>query len=102
MIFVTGGTGFLGRHLIQTMCRVGFPLRVLTRQAEANRWLCIAPGVEVVRGDLTSGEGLDAVQGCDYAIHAAGLFSMWNMAGDFDATNVSGTENLLAVATHAN
>lgn len=102
MIFVTGGTGFLGRHLIPTLCRAGYPLRVLTRHPEANRWLCKYPRVEVVRGDLTSGEGLDAVQGCDYVIHAAGLFSMWNMAGDFDATNVMGTENLLALATHAN
>jgi nucleoside-diphosphate-sugar epimerase len=101
MIFVTGGTGFLGRHLIPTLYRAGHSLRVLTRQPEANGWLCKYPNVEVVRGDLTSGDGLDAVQGCEYVIHAAGLFSMWNRAGDFDATNVIGTENLLAVATQA-
>jgi nucleoside-diphosphate-sugar epimerase len=102
MIFVTGGTGFLGRHLIPTLCRAGYSLRVLTRQPEANKWLCKYPHVEVVAGDLTSGEGLDAVQGCEYVIHAAGLFSMWNMAGDFEATNVAGTEHLLAEATRAN
>ncbi len=101
MIFVTGGTGFLGRHLVPTLCWAGFPLRVLTRHPEQHPWLQRYPNVEVICGDLRTMVGLDAVHGCDYVIHAAGLFSMWQMAGDFEATNVIGTENLLAAAVQA-
>jgi len=101
MIFVTGGTGFLGRHLIPRLCQAGYPLRVLTRYPQNHRWLDIYPNLEVIQGDVSTGEGLEAVQGCDYVIHAAGLFSMWSMAGDFEATNAIGTENLLNLATAA-
>ncbi|MDQ7036728.1 MAG: NAD-dependent epimerase/dehydratase family protein [Anaerolineae bacterium] len=101
MIFVTGGTGFLGRHLVPTLSKAGYQLRVLTRQPDENHWLSKYPNVEVVCGDLRTGENLEAVQGCDYVVHAAGLFSMWRMAGDFEATNVTGTENLLAAASRA-
>ncbi len=102
MIFVTGGTGFLGRHLIPVLCRAGYAVRVLTRDPERHPWLKTYPRLEVIRGDLRTGEGLDAVNGCDLVIHAAGLFSMWEQAGDFEAANVQGTDNLLRAAATAN
>lgn len=101
MIFVTGGTGFLGRHLIPALCRAGYRLRVLTRRPQAHPWLARYPRVEVVAGDLQTGEGLDALQGCQSVIHAAGLFRMWDQAGDFEAINVQGTERLLQHALAA-
>lgn len=102
MIFVTGGTGFLGRHLIPILCNAGYHLRVLTRYPQKHTWLQSYPNLEIIHGDVSTGAGLDAVQGCDYVIHAAGLFSMWSMAGDFEATNVLGTEKLLKLASEAN
>lgn len=102
MIFVTGGTGFLGHHLISRLCRAGYPIRVLTRTPERYPWLATYPHLEVIRGDLRTGEGLDAVHGCDLVIHAAGLFSMWEQAGDFEEVNVQGTNNLLQAAAAAN
>lgn len=102
MIFVTGGTGFLGRHLIPRLCQAGYPLRVLTRHPQKHTWLDVYPNVKIIHGDVRTGDGLEAVQGCEYVIHAAGLFSMWSMAGDFEATNALGTENLLNLATQAN
>lgn len=99
MIFVTGGTGFLGRHLIPKLCQSGLDVRVLTRTPEKHDWLNRYSNLEVVRGDVATGEGLDAIDGCDCVIHAAGLFSMWSGAGDFEETNVLGTENLLAAST---
>jgi dihydroflavonol-4-reductase len=100
-IFVTGGTGFLGRHLIPALCRAGYTLRVLTRQPHHRTWLHQYPRVEVVGGDLRYADQImTALQGCDAVIHAAGLFSMWHEAGDFAATNVIGTEHVLAAARH--
>ncbi len=101
LIFVTGGTGFLGRHLIPALCRAGHSLRVLTRTPTRYPWLTQYPNLEVISGDLRTGEGLATVQDCDVVVHAAGLFSMWEQAGDFQAANVRGTENLLQAARQA-
>lgn len=101
-IFVTGGTGFLGRHLIPTLCRAGYRLRVLTRYPEKHDWLNRYNNVTVVKGNIQTGISIEAFAGCDFVIHAAGLFSMWRGAGDFDATNVRGTEQLMQVAVEAN
>jgi len=102
-IFVTGGTGFLGRHLVPTLCRAGYTLRVLTRTPDRHPWLRDLPRVEIVAGDLRDATLVtQAVQGSRRVIHAAGLFSMWHEAGDFDSTNVRGTENILQAAQAAN
>ncbi|MBD0271125.1 MAG: NAD(P)H-binding protein, partial [Acetobacteraceae bacterium] len=46
---VTGGTGFLGRHVVQALAREGWRLRLLARRPAA----CPAPaGAEVVPGGL--------------------------------------------------
>ena len=72
MIFLTGGTGFLGRHLVPALCRSGLPVRVLTRNPAANQWLHHYKNVEVVAGDLLDERVIEkAIEGCDYVIHAA-------------------------------
>lgn len=102
MILVTGGTGFLGRHLVATLCRQGYAQRVLTRAPERATALRRYPNVELVQGDLQRPETLHGVAaGCDYVVHAAGLFSMWSGAGDFYATNVMGTSELIAESLRA-
>ncbi|MBC8100806.1 MAG: NAD-dependent epimerase/dehydratase family protein [Armatimonadetes bacterium] len=102
MIFVTGGTGFLGRHLIPVLCRAGLPVRVLTRQPEAHPWLKRYPSVEVAVGDLRDRDSLvRALDGCDTLIHAGGLFRFWGDAQHFDETNALGTENVMSAAAAA-
>jgi len=102
MIFITGGTGFLGRHLVSALCREGVPMRVLTRQPHRYAWLSNYARVDVVQGDLREEKPLDALLlGCEQVIHAAGLFSMWGGAGDFYATNVQGTKHLLEASQRA-
>lgn len=102
MIFVTGGTGFLGRHLIPTLCRTGHSVRVLTRQPEAHPWLCRYPNVETVTGDLRNRAVVEhAISGCRYLIHAGGLFRFWGDSREFDETNALGTENVMAAALKA-
>lgn len=101
-IFLTGGTGFLGRHLIPRLCRAGYAVRVLTRHPEANQWLQHYPHIEVVRGDLRDAPIIHkAIAGCSYIIHAAGLFRFWGEAAEFEATNARGTEHVLHAAVDA-
>ncbi|MAU11283.1 MAG: hypothetical protein CL607_15790 [Anaerolineaceae bacterium] len=98
-IFVTGGTGFLGKSLVPLLSSLGYTLRVLTRQPQQNTWLNAFPNVQVIYGDLTEATHVQsAMAGCRYVIHAAGLFSMWDQAGDFDAHNVLATQHVVDAA----
>jgi nucleoside-diphosphate-sugar epimerase len=99
MIFVTGGTGFLGRHLIPRLCQAGHSIRVLTRHPEANAWLRRYERVEVICGDLLEPQTFSgALWGCQYVIHAGGMFRFWGDDQVFLDTNMRGTEYLLAAA----
>ncbi|MBZ0298219.1 MAG: NAD-dependent epimerase/dehydratase family protein [Anaerolineae bacterium] len=97
MIFVTGGTGFLGRHLVPALCHAGYPLRVLTRCPERHPWLRRYPCVEVIHGDLTAPETYaSALIGCQSVVHAGGVFRMWGDESTFLDNNVLGTALLLS------
>ncbi len=49
MILITGGTGFIGRHLVRRMQKEGMPLRVLVRDLRKAEALGI-PGAKLVQG----------------------------------------------------
>jgi len=68
--FVTGGSGFIGRKLIDVLVRQGYAVRVLTRHK--NRGFPV--GVRVVLGDLASvGCHLsESLEGCTVIFHCAG------------------------------
>jgi nucleoside-diphosphate-sugar epimerase len=97
MILVTGGTGFIGRHLLERLAESGEPARCLLRRTPAPRVL--PPGVEPAFGDLLTGEGLDnALRGADTVIHLAGVTKALAKA-DYYAGNARATE-VLARALH--
>lgn len=70
--FVTGATGFLGRHLVPVLAERGDRLRALVRErTDASR--LVAFDVEVVRGDLLDEEAVRrAAAGCERVYHLAG------------------------------
>jgi uncharacterized protein YbjT (DUF2867 family) len=76
-ILVTGGTGTLGRLVVQRLRDAGRNVRVLSRrsrEAEA--------GIEFMTGDLTTGEGIEpAADGVETIVHLAG-----SAKGDEDKT----------------
>ncbi len=102
MIFVTGGTGFLGRHLLPALCRADYPIRVLTRHPQAHRWLSQYHNVDIIQGDLADLAVLtDAIQGCKHLIHAGGFFRFWGDEDKFMRTNATGTSNIMQAALNA-
>jgi nucleoside-diphosphate-sugar epimerase len=93
VILVTGGTGFIGSHLLDRLADAGEPVRALVRRKTA-----LPRGVEAVSGDLTTGEGLaDAVRGADTIIHIAGVIKALTPA-DYYRGNARATENLARAA----
>jgi uncharacterized protein YbjT (DUF2867 family) len=92
---VTGGTGTLGRLVVPRLRDAGWDVRVLSRRHHD------AEDVELVVGDLTTGDGVEAaVAGTEVIIHAAGT-----MKGDDDkarhlvrAASRAGTRHLVFIS----
>jgi dihydroflavonol-4-reductase len=100
-IFVTGGTGFLGRNLLPLLVERGYCVRALTRHPADHTWLNTL-GVEPIAGDVEDEEIVRyGVQDCQYVIHAAGRFSFWGNREQFERTNVQGSANVMKAALEA-
>jgi nucleoside-diphosphate-sugar epimerase len=96
--FVTGGTGFLGRRLVEKLVEHGWSARALHRSPkDAERLRAL--GAEPIQGDLDMAPALRrGMAGADVVFHSAALFTMWAPHADFERANVDGTRNLLAAA----
>lgn len=72
-VFVTGGSGFIGTHLVDALLDQGTQVRCLVRPTTTAPHLA-RPGVERIDGTLTEPETYrHALIGCDAVIHAGGL-----------------------------
>jgi nucleoside-diphosphate-sugar epimerase len=94
---VTGGTGFIGSHLVEALLKEGIEVRCLVRDLSRLSWLS-GLDVEVVKGDCAAPAGLSgAVKSVDYVFHAAGITKAVK-ARDYYRVNAQGTDNLLQAA----
>ncbi len=93
---VTGGTGFLGRHVAEALARDGWRLRLLARRPAAAASL--PARAEVVPGDLDDPGALRRlVEGARAVVHVAGLTKALR-AAEFMAVNRDGAARLAAAA----
>lgn len=97
VLAITGGTGFVGRRLIEAALAAGHDIRALARRPQPPR-----TGVAWIPGALDDSAALDRlVAGADAVIHVAGVVNAADRAG-FVAGNVEGTRAVLASAERAN
>lgn len=96
ILAITGGTGFVGKRLIDRALGLGHRVRALTRRPQAAR-----EGIEWIAGALDTPDALrDLATGADAVIHVAGVVNAPDKAG-FVAGNVTGTQALVAAAKAA-
>ena len=94
-VALTGGTGFVGSHLVDTLTAAGLEPRVLVRRPDAPRWIAGARA-HLIAGSLEDEAALEAlVQGAGTVLHLAGVVRA-GRATDFDRANRGGTERLAA------
>jgi nucleoside-diphosphate-sugar epimerase len=100
-ILVTGGNGFVGRHVVSALLDRGDRVRVLVLPDEDASSL-EERGVAVYRGDLRRAETLFApMHGVDGVLHLAAMMDVWRPLEDYRAVNVTGTENVCRAALAA-
>ena len=96
---ITGGTGFVGLHLIPALARAGFRMRLLVRQPISHPAFA-SLALETVSGSVQDKTALAAlVRDADVVIHAAGLIKAHKRA-DFLKTNRDGAAALAQATRH--
>ncbi len=90
-VFVTGGTGFIGSHLIEFLIKKGFEVFALIRDIKNPKWLK-GLNIHFLRGDLLSIPSLPV--DLDYVFHAAGLTKAFQLA-EYYTVNQHGTASIL-------
>jgi nucleoside-diphosphate-sugar epimerase len=99
-LLVTGGTGFVGSHVVDALLARGEAVTALARDPGRLRWLS-GRQVRVARGDTAKGEGLEAaLEGADAVIHVAGLIRAKDEA-EFMAGNAGAVRHLLQACARA-
>jgi len=90
---VTGGTGFLGRRLVERLLAAGRPVTVLGRTPAPD---LEARGVRFIRASLDDAVAVRAAcAGIATVFHTAAKVGVWGRYDDFHLTNVLGTRALL-------
>ena len=89
---ITGGTGFVGSHLLRLAVAAGYDVRALTRS-----WKPPEDEIAWVEGALDRADSLEKLcAGADAVIHVAGAIS--GGAANFETVNVAGTAAIIDAA----
>ena len=93
---VTGGSGFIGRHLVTALRARGARVRILDLAPPDD----LAADVEFVAGSILDPERLDAAMADVRRVyHLAGIAKLWSRdRSDFDRINAGGTATVLRAA----
>lgn len=98
-VFVTGASGFVGRHTVERLSKAGHRIRCLVRSSSPVEELK-QMGVTLVQGDVTDKESVRrGMRGCGWVVHIAANTSFWERDKRVYAdVNIGGTRNVMECA----
>ena len=100
VVALTGGTGFVGRHVVEHLLRREHEVRALVRDPAKGGWLQDR-GVALVAGDLEDQHALrQLVDGAGAVVHLVGIIVEIGRQ-TFERVHVTGTRNVLGAAREA-
>ena len=100
-ILVTGGTGFLGRHIVWRLAETGHDVVFTGRNNSAACEVqkhCSKPVrfIQLEHGTIEAGRQLcDAAKGMNAVVHGAALSSPWGRREAFEEANVASTAEVI-------
>ena len=98
MILVTGGTGFIGQHLVRQLVTQGYEVRLLLRPSPKSPNLPTGLPVQVAVSSFNDPRGLRAaLKGVNTVIHLAGTESL-GVKSDLDGVDINGTRAMTTAA----
>ena len=101
-VFITGATGFVGKHIAGRLVEDGHELKCLVRsESSEEAWFLDGLGAQLFVGDITVPEPVAlAAEGSDAVVHLVGI--IFERRGvSFRQVHVEGTRNALAAARDA-
>ncbi len=101
-VFVTGGTGFVGKPTVRRLVEGGHEVRCLVRRTSNTNEL-EELGCEFAYGDVTDKASvLEAMRGCEWVVNLANIYSFWEPDKSvYRRVNVEGTRNVMEAALEA-
>jgi len=98
-IFITGGTGFIGTHLLERLAETEHQAHCLVRK-NSNLVNIEKFDASYVIGDITDKQSLlEGMKGCDWAVNLANVYTMWEPDKQiYRKINVEGTKNVMEAA----
>lgn len=101
IVAVTGGTGFVGEHVVRQLLRHEHEVRVLARDPDSAGELRDRANVELIQGSIEDKEALRRlVSGADAVVHLVGIIEEIGRQ-TFERVHVDGTRLLVAAAGDA-
>lgn len=102
LITVVGGTGFLGRHIVDALTESGYRVRVAARSPEKGDFSHLRNVPETVSADIRDADSLNrAIKGADGAVNCVSLYAERGEL-DFESIHVRGAERLARCARRNN
>jgi dihydroflavonol-4-reductase len=99
--FVTGGTGFVGSHLVDRLLDEGYHVKCLVRDEKKLKWL-ENKNIEIIKGSLNTIDALkEGVKDVNNVYHCAGVL-FGKTEESFIKGNLEGTQNIINACLEVN
>jgi len=96
-VFVTGGTGLVGSHVIRLLAESGYNVQALVRD-DSSVALVESLGASAIKGRVEDEESWLSLQEAEAIVHAAALVTQQRSWGSFQAVNIQATKHAATTA----